>query len=388
MRATSGRSAGKFSTLVLLALLSAVLADDCGPVRGATPSPAPGMRAVPTASILLAQSSKRRRKKGSSPVQGVPQWAFITAIVMGVLGLVLVAVIVSRSQKKKTSETGGAADTLGSYRLLNLMQTGQTSQVWEAAHTSSNLHFAIKMLLPEHAEDSTQRDFLFHEADVGMQLKHPNVIHVVSVHKDKKRPHFVMDFFPGGSLKMRIMHKETDFIKEHAQEILKQTATALAFMNAQGFVHRDVKPDNILVNSSGEVRLIDFALVQKIGLRLRKGAIQGTRSYMSPEQIRNESLDGRADIYSFGATVYELFTGRPPFRAANPQELLNKQLYEAPITPRSHNPEITEELADLILKMLSKKKEDRPNNFHEVLMAMKKIRFFKIEAARKSGQAQ
>jgi serine/threonine protein kinase len=387
MRARSSRSAGKFTTLVLLALLSALVAGDSGVVR-ATPSPATGVRGVPAASILLAQSSKRRRRKGGGPIDGIPQWAIIAAIVMGVLGIVLVAVIVSRSQKKKTSETGGAADMLGDYRLLNLMQTGQTSQVWEAAHTSSHLHFAIKMLLPEHAEDSTQRDFLFHEADIGMQLKHPNVIHVVSVHKDKKRPHFVMDFFPGGSLKMRIMHKETDFIKEHAHEILKQAATALAFMNAQGFVHRDVKPDNILVNSSGEVRLIDFALVQKIGYRLRKGAVQGTRSYMSPEQIRNESLDGRADIYSFGATVYELFTGRPPFRAANPKELLNKQLYEAPITPRSHNPEITEEVADLILKMLSKKREDRPNNFHEVLIAMKKIRFFKIEAAKKSGQAQ
>ena len=167
-----------------------------------------------------------------------------------------------------------------------------------------------------------------------------------------------MEFFPAGNLKLRIMHKKWDFIKEKAHDIFKQAATALAYMNASGWVHRDVKPDNIIVNSAGEVRLIDFALAEKVSkggmFRKRKGRTAGTRSYMSPEQVRGEGLDGRADIYSFGATMYEVITGRPPFRANSPTELLNKQITEKPLSPRSINPEVTEECAALVLRMLAK----------------------------------
>ena len=107
---------------------------------------------------------------------------------------------------------------------------------------------------------------LFHEADMGKKFAHPNIIRIVSVSKDKVNPHFVMEFFPAGSLKSRIMHidKEMEFIREKCQDILKQAATGLAFMNAKGWVHRDVKPDNMLVNSAGELKLIDFALAQRV----------------------------------------------------------------------------------------------------------------------------
>src|SRR5207245_10573822 len=131
-------------------------------------------------------------------------------------------------------------------------------------------------------------------------LMHQNSIKIIKVVEDLKNRCFVMELFPAGSLKLRIMRNDDPFLREKGQDILKQAATALAFMNAKGWVHRDVKPDNILVNSAGEVRLIDFALarrVEKPGLlgRLfrRKGKAQGTRSYMSPEQIRGEPLDGR-----------------------------------------------------------------------------------------------
>jgi serine/threonine protein kinase len=190
-----------------------------------------------------------------------------------------------------------------------------------------------------------------------------------------------MEFFPAGNLKMRLMRKETDFIRERAQDIFKQAATALAFMNAKGWVHRDVKPDNILVNSGGEVRLIDFALAERppsglARLFRRRVKAQGTRSYMSPEQIRGHVLDGRADVYSFGASCYEVVTGRPPFRGSSSQELLAKHITEKPITPKQYNAEVTDEFAALVLKMLAKKKEERPRDFHEVLMAMRTLRVF------------
>jgi eukaryotic-like serine/threonine-protein kinase len=275
-----------------------------------------------------------------------------------------------------------AEELIGGYRLLKHMVTGQTSQVWEVVENSSGRHFAMKLLLPEKVHDSIHRQFLFHEAEVGKELAHANIIRIVKVDRNSENPYFVMEYFPAGNLKLRIMRKEHDFLREKGQDILKQTATGLAFMNAKGWVHRDVKPDNILVTSGGDVRLIDFAIAQRIltGMSkffFRKAKPQGTRSYMSPEQIRGQLLDGRADIYSFGATCYEMLTGRPPFRGASSQDLLNKHIAEKPVTPRQYNPEVTEEFAGLILRMLAKKKEDRPRDFHDVLMQMRGIRLFK-----------
>lgn len=272
-----------------------------------------------------------------------------------------------------------AEETVGGYRLLRHIVTGQASQVWEVVEVNSMRHFAMKLLLPEKARDSVHRQFLFHEAEVGQQLAHPNIIRIVKVDRGASNPHFVMEYFPAGSLKLRIMRKEHDFLREKGQDILKQAATGLAFMNAKGWVHRDVKPDNVLVASSGDVRIIDFAIAQRIPTGWakffrRKNKPQGTRSYMSPEQIRGQPLDGRADIYSFGAMCYEMMTGRPPFRGASSQDLLHKHIIEKPITPRQYNPEVSEPFAELILRMLAKKKEDRPRDFHEVLMAMRGMR--------------
>jgi serine/threonine protein kinase len=102
---------------------------------------------------------------------------------------------------------------------------------------------------------------------------------------------------------------------------------------------------------------------------------------MSPEQIRCLALDGRADIYSFAASAYELVTGRPPFRANDGNELLRKHLIEKPTSPEIHNPQVTREFSDFVLQMLAKKKEERPNDFHVVLMKLKNIKIFKGEKA-------
>jgi serine/threonine protein kinase len=152
-----------------------------------------------------------------------------------------------------------------------------------------------------------------------------------------------------------------------------------------------VKPDNILTNSLGQVRIIDFAISVRPAKGLgklfsRKQKAQGTRSYMSPEQIRGQHLDARADVYSFGATCYEMVAGRPPFRGKDAMDLLTKHITEKPVNPRSHNPEVTEDFAALILKMLEKKKEDRPRDFHDVLMQFRNMRVFKGVAGKKAEE--
>jgi serine/threonine protein kinase len=283
-----------------------------------------------------------------------------------------------------------ADDIIGNYRLVKCLQTGQNSQVWEVVETSSHRHFALKLMLQEKNSDPDAKKMLYHEAKVGLEMRHPNVIRIVYVSEDKNNHYFVMEYFPAGSLKSRLLGKQYDFIKERAHSIFKQAATGLAYITASNWVHRDIKPDNLLVNSAGDLRIIDFALAQRIvaptffsKLFHRKGNVQGTRSYMSPEQIRGQMLDGRADIYSYGATLYELVTYRPPFRGATQQELLQKHIIEKPVTPSVHVPDLTNEFCDLVIRCLAKKPEQRPQTFHEVLKALNQIRVYKTDPLRK-----
>jgi serine/threonine protein kinase len=302
-------------------------------------------------------------------------------------------------------EADMADEVIGGYRLLRNLATGQTSQVWEVVEEASGRHLAMKLLLPEKTDSQECRHFLLHEAEVGLKLAHDNIIRIHKVDRNPKNPFFLMELFPSGSLKIRIGNarqqiqqyagqprrdREADlaFLQERTQDILKQAATGLAFMNAKGWVHRDIKPDNVLVNSAGVVKLIDFAIAQRIPTPWqkfwwRKVQPQGTRSYMSPEQIRGEALDGRSDIYGFGAMAYEMISGRPPFSGSSSQDLLNKHLYEKPLSPETRNAEVTKQFADLVLQMLAKKREDRPKDFHDVLIKLRGMRVYRNVAPEK-----
>lgn len=274
-------------------------------------------------------------------------------------------------------------NTIAGYKLINLMMSGQTSQVWEVVEPGSYRHLAMKLLLPEHVKNQAHRNFLLHEGEVGLSLHHPNVIRILKLERAKTNPFILMEFFPGGNLKRRLMLKH-EIVREKTHSVIKQAALGLAAIHEKGWVHRDVKPDNILLNSAGEVRIIDFALAKRIkrsdpwfSFFKKKTSASGTRSYMSPEQILNRSLDERADIYSFGATLYEVVTGKPPLRGANPNDLLAKHLKEMPLAPKIANPEVTDAMSDLIFRMLAKDKKDRPKDMHEFLVAFRSIRVFK-----------
>lgn len=275
-------------------------------------------------------------------------------------------------------------EIIGGYRLRSLLQTGATSQVFEVVEPHSNRHFAMKVLLPESESKSDVRNNLFHEAEVGQKLRHENVIHILKVNRGQHSPHFIMEFFPSGSVRNRLMAKDMKFIQSNAMMIFKQAATGLAYMHGNGWVHCDVKPDNMLVNASGQLKMIDFAISKKIPKGLakffhRQTKAQGTPSYMSPEQIHKQPLDGRADIYSLGAMFYEMLTGRPPFRGTSIADLLNKQLIEKPMSPQNFNKDVTDDFAALLLKMLAKKKEDRPPACHDILIAMRKMKVLKTD---------
>lgn len=282
-------------------------------------------------------------------------------------------------------------ELIGGYRTLRHLHSGQDSQVFEVVESNSGMHRAMKIMLPEAAKVAEKRQLLFHEAEVGLKLAHPNVVKIINVNKKADSPYFVMEFFPAGSLRPRLLSKDPkdkEFLKANAEKIFKHIATGLAYMNESGWVHRDVKPDNILANALGDAKLIDFAIAYKPPTGFakwfrRRGKGQGTRSYMSPEQIRDEVIDARADIYSFGATCYEIVTGKPPFRGASNQDLLEKHIKEKPVPPKVLNPEVTDDFNQLVMLMLNKSRDDRPRNFHEVLMKLRNMRVFKAAPAPK-----
>ena len=271
-------------------------------------------------------------------------------------------------------------EVIDGYRLRSLLHPGHTSQVFEVVEVQSSRHFAMKLLLPEAAETPEQRRVLFNEAEVGIKMTHANVVRIVKVKKAKGAvPYFIMEFFPSGSLRLRLQGKDFAFIKEHSRKIFKQAATGLAYMNASGYIHRDIKPDNILVNALGETKIIDFAITKKVPTGFakwfyKKQKPQGTPSFMSPEQIRDEIPDPRMDIYSYGCTLFELATGRPPFRGTSANDLLSRHLNEKPAPPFAFNADVTEEFSTFVLRLIAKKKTDRPANFHEVMMELRKVK--------------
>jgi serine/threonine protein kinase len=273
-------------------------------------------------------------------------------------------------------------DRIGGYRYIRTIHPGHTSIVMEVLQESTQRRFALKQLLASRAQEREEYRAFAHEARLGMELRHPNLIRVYEFVKDRGQPYFVMELFGGHHLKLSIARPSIyPMPKTLLHRIIEQAAGALSFMHGKGWVHRDVKPENILFNRSGEVRVIDYALTRKVagGLsRLFGGKVprEGTRTYIAPEQIRCEPPAISADIYSFGITCYELACGRPPFRANSSQELLQKHLGERPIPLTNHNKLVTPEFNDLVLKMIQKRPADRFGSLDEFLSRFRPVRIF------------
>lgn len=273
-----------------------------------------------------------------------------------------------------------ARDFAGPYRLTRLIRAGQSCQVWEALKDETQERFALKMLKPSLQKDKEEIGYLKHEFEVGKELKHPQIIRIYEFNTQFHSPFLVMELYSALNLKL-ILREGPDQIAYLAEKIIDESANALHYLHLKGWVHCDLKPDNLLVNDDGDVKLIDFTIAQKpkpnflkiFGVRK---PVRGTRSYMSPEQIRGQTLDGRSDVYSFGCVVFELLTGKPPYTGVTPNELLSKHLKSSIPSPVVYNDNVTRECSDLLRRMMAKKRDNRPESMWEVVQEFRNIRLF------------
>ena len=272
-------------------------------------------------------------------------------------------------------------DFLGQFQLTRLIRAGATCQVWESRNLDRE-RVCLKVLQPEMRDNKEEARYMRHEFAVGHSLDDKNVIEIFDCEDDRDgTPFLVMEYHNGKNIKL-LLRDGAEKIAFLVPTMIETAAMGLAYFHDQGWVHRDVKPDNYLVGETGRAKLIDFALAQKqsggmsrwMGI---KGKVQGTRSYMSPEQIRGLPSDRRADIYSFGCMMYEILAGKTPYSASSPEELLRKHLRN-PVPPVSaSNRNITSECAELVTNLMAKRPENRPQTMHETIKLLSAMRIFR-----------
>ena len=270
---------------------------------------------------------------------------------------------------------------LGPYRLLNVVHTGQTSQIWQAYHDGKQQRFGIKTLLQKFNREKEHVRLLRWEHAVGQKIAHERIVQIYELGSDRGDAYLAMEWFPAPNMKHVILHKSEAMI-HLIPRIIEQAAEGLSHFNKLGWVHRDIKPDNFLVTDEGEVKLIDFALARRSSSGLTrllspKTRVQGTRSYTAPEQIRGAPLDQRADVYGFGCTIFELIAGKPPYTGASADELLMKHL-RSPLPPlEAAAKNVSAEFAQLVRRCLAKDPAARPQSINDFLVEFRMNRVFK-----------
>ena len=280
-------------------------------------------------------------------------------------------------------KTTPAADDnkIDHYVRLGTIAAGKHAQVLEVQEENTTNRFAMKVLLSEAMKDPEQISILKYEGKVAQALDHPNLIKWFATVNRKTNVYLILELFKAPNVKSSML---TDIVgvQTRLRKLIECTCAALHHMHEKGWVHLDVKPDNILMSRASEVRVIDFSLSEKI-----KGAIGkmfggkkdigGTLTYIAPETIKKEAATPATDIYSLGITIYECLTGTMPFKGSTPKDLLMKHLTAVPATPSDLNKNVTPEMDRMVMRMLAKKPKDRQKNMQEVLAEFRNVQPFK-----------
>lgn len=270
---------------------------------------------------------------------------------------------------------GLIGQTIGPYKITEKIGEGGMAVVYKGYQQSLNRYVAIKVLRAELAQDQQFIERFRREALAVADLSHPNILHVYDAGTALGVYYIVMAYVDGGSLKDLIGQGPLEV--EYAVSIAAQLAEALDHAHRHGLVHRDVKPNNVLMTRDGRPLLTDFGIAKALhesqGLT-RTGTSIGTPEYMAPEQIQGQKVDGRTDIYALGIVLYEMLTGWAPFSSTTPVAALYKQVNEPPPPLRQANINVPDWLDGVVLKALAKRPQDRYQEGKEFAEALRQRR--------------
>jgi eukaryotic-like serine/threonine-protein kinase len=261
-----------------------------------------------------------------------------------------------------------ALQSLGNYDLLEKIAEGGMGTVYKARERQSGRIVAIKLVSPQMASNPVFLQRFEKEYNAARSLDHPNVIRALDYGTAGGLPYLVMEYVDGESLGQRL-GREGRLPEAEAVRLVGQVAQALQKAHKQGLIHRDVKPDNIMLTRDGQAKLADLGLVKELETDInltRTGRGLGTPHFMAPEQFKNaKNADVRCDVYSLGATLYMLVTGKMPFQSSGPLDAWMKKMNNELIPPRKINPDLSERLDAVILRAMNADPDQRPASCRE-----------------------
>jgi eukaryotic-like serine/threonine-protein kinase len=286
-----------------------------------------------------------------------------------------------RAQMEEQRKNSGQ---LPGYVLISKVGKGAMATVYKARQISLDRIVAVKVLPKRLSENREFVERFYKEGKAAARLSHNNIVQAIDVATSPDGFHFfVMEFIEGDSL-YDIMQPPPvgmgkRFSEEEALDVMIQIADALAHAHERGLVHRDVKPKNIILTRSGVAKLTDLGLARAVddkeAAESEAGKAYGTPYYISPEQIRGDlDIDFRADIYSFGATLYHLLTGRPPFEGETPSAVMHKHLRQPLVPPDHINPELSAGIAEICEVAMAKNRDERYRSTEDLLQDLRAVR--------------
>jgi serine/threonine-protein kinase len=252
-------------------------------------------------------------------------------------------------------------DILDHYRIENLVARSGMASIYKATDMRTGQFVAIKIPHPEMEADPALFERFEREEEIGEKLDHPGVMKVYGGEK-RSAKYMVMEWLDGQLLR-QIIHEKRKLPPERAMKIMIAILDALDYIHHNGVVHRDMKPENIMVDKNDQIKLIDFGIAGKEGARrltfAKLSQVMGTPDYISPEQVKGKRGDGRSDIYAAGVMLYEMLSGKTPFTGPNPLAIMNDRLMNNPIPPREANPEISPQVQEVIYRALEREPANR-----------------------------
>lgn len=250
----------------------------------------------------------------------------------------------------------------GDYEILADVAAGGMGRVFRARHLTLQRDVALKVLSARFAADESYRQRFLSEARAAARLNHPNIVQIYDFGRVDTIFYLAMELVRGPSVGDRL-RRDGKFSEGEAIAVVRQACTALGVAHRAGIVHRDVKPDNLVLSDDGLLKLVDLGLAKNLAddqNLTQTGVVSGTPHYISPEQIAGlKGIDGRADIYSLGATLFHMVTGHTPFEGSSPMVIITKHLHDAPQDPRAYAPTLSPGVCTVIRRMMARERDDR-----------------------------